>query len=238
MASDVGVVEGVMGLFDGKHEAGRTTGAGSTAHLAKTLDLPVILVVDASSMAQSVAAVVNGFLTFDKKVKFLGVVFNNVASPRHEEIIKEAVGKLRVKVLGLIPKDSGLKIPSRHLGLVAREHMVDREWQVFIRRAGKAVETHLDIDYILKKMPKPKSLKAPPIKSTKKKTGPVIAVARDEAFSFCYQENLDILEELGARLEYFSPLKDKRLPKGTNGIYLIGGYPELFRQRASEEYLE
>jgi cobyrinic acid a,c-diamide synthase len=227
--ADAGVVEGVMGLFDGRHEEGRATGAGSTAHLAKTLGLPVILVVDASSMAQSIAALVEGFLSFDKKVKFLGVVFNNVASPRHAEIIAKAVGKRRgVKVLGYIPKDAGLKLPARYLGLVSREHLVEKEWRAFTRRAGRAVEAHLDIDYILKAMGRRKYLKAVPVKPSIKKTGPVIAVARDAAFSFYYQENLDILEGLGARLVFFSPLKDKCLPRGTSGIYLGGGYPELF----------
>lgn len=232
--ADVGVVEGVMGLFDGRHVSGRATVEGSTAHLAKTLGLPVILVVDASSMAQSVAALVEGFLSFDRQVKFLGVVFNNVASPRHRKIIEQAVRKRRVKVLGIIAKDAGLKLPDRHLGLVSREHIADKEWRAFIRRAGRVMEERLDIDYILKAMGKRKSLKAPPVKPVLKGTGPVIAVARDAAFSFCYQENLDILEGFGARLAYFSPLKDKKLPKGTQGIYLIGGYPELFARELSK----
>ncbi len=228
---DAGVVEGVMGLFDGKHGGRGATVEGSTAHLAKTLGLPVILVVDASSMAQSVAALVDGFLSFDKKIKFLGIVFNNVASPRHAEIIEQAVSKSRVKVLGTIPRDAGLKLPERHLGLVAREHIADKDWRKFIRRAGRVMEAHLDIDYILKRMPKPQSIKAPPASlavAAVKGRSPTIAVARDAAFSFCYQENLDILEGLGARLAFFSPLRDKKLPKGTQGIYLIGGYPELF----------
>ena len=236
--ADAGVVEGVMGLFDGRHVSGRATGEGSTAHLAKTLGLPVILVVDASSMAGSVAALVDGFLSFDKKVKFLGVVFNNVASPRHAEIIEQAVGRRKgVKILGTIAKDAGLKLPDRHLGLVAREHIADKEWRAFIRRAGRVMEAHLDIDYILKAMARRSSIKAPPLSPVapvKKKPGPIIAVARDAAFSFCYQENLDILEALGARLAYFSPIKDKRLPKGTQGVYLIGGYPELFARELSK----
>lgn len=231
--ADAGVIEGVMGLFDGRHVSGRATQEGSTAHLAKTLALPVILVVDASSMAQSVAALVDGFLSFDKKVKFLGVVFNNLASPRHAEIIEQAVGKSRVKVLGFIPKDAGLKFPERHLGLVAREHIADKDWRAFIRSAGKVMEAHLDIDYILKRMPKPKSIKALPVTSIIKKPGPIIAVARDAAFSFCYQENLDILKALGAKLKFFSPIRDKKLPRGTQGIYLIGGYPELFARELS-----
>jgi cobyrinic acid a,c-diamide synthase len=232
--ADVGVVEGVMGLFDGKFGGKGASVEGSTAHLAKTLSLPVVLVVDVSSMAQSVAALVEGFLSYDKSIKFLGVVFNNVASERHEEIINYTVGKMRgVKILGFIPKDSKLKLPDRHLGLVAREHIADKEWSSFIRRAAKTMEAQLDIDYILKAMPKRKPLKVSSVKATPKKLGTVIAVARDEAFSFCYQENLDILEALGARLAYFSPLKDKKLPKGTQGIYLIGGYPELFARELS-----
>ncbi len=102
-----------------------------------------------------------GFVNYDKKVKFLGVVFNNVASPRHGEIIKEAFVKSRVRLLGMIAKDEGLKLPDRHLGLIVREHIADKEWRAFVRRAASAVEANLDIDYILKAIAKRKKIKQP-----------------------------------------------------------------------------
>ncbi len=226
--ADVGVVEGVMGLFDGKDG---TEEEGSTAHLAKVLGLPVVLVVDAASMAGSAAAVVRGFESFDPEVEILGVVFNKVGSGRHFQMLREAVERrCRAKVFGGLPRDKKISIPERHLGLVtARESAGGKESD--INRLGDLMERHVDIGGIMahaaRRRTRPTeragdhtgtSLNAPRVR---------IAVAFDEAFCFYYRENMDILEESGAELVRFSPLKDERLPDKTEGLYIGGGYPEL-----------
>jgi len=225
--ADIGIVEGVMGLFDGKSGVVED---GSTAHLAKTLGLPVVLVVDASAMAGSVAPLVKGFVEFDKEVNIAGVILNRVGSPNHYKILKEALGKIKVKVFGYIPKASELLLPDRHLGLVTGAELGGSpEWRVFIKSATKLVGSHIDTGRLLRIA---KAAKAPVNKdvlilgSTRARR-PVIAVARDRAFSFYYDENLDMLRDLGARLCFFSPIEDAALPKGTGGLYLGGGYPEL-----------
>ncbi len=238
--ADIGVVEGVMGLFDGR---GGVSDEGSTAHIAKTLGLPVVLVVDASSMARSVAAIVKGFTDFDPEVKFLGVIFNRVGSERHAEIIKEAIEEFTdVKILGFIMRDASLALPERHLGLVTRGDIGSSVWKKFTCSAVKAVSSAVDIDYIIKETARPGSrankqkdrgslLK--PEAAFNKGGGVPIAVARDSAFSFYYRENLEILASLGAEVKFFSPMKDKSLPPGVRGIYLGGGYPELYAEALS-----
>ncbi len=239
--ADIGVVEGVMGLFDGR---GGVSDEGSTAHIAKTLGLPVILVVDASSMARSVAAIVKGFTDFDPDIKFLGVIFNRVGSERHAEIIKEAIEEYTdVKILGFIKRDALLALPERHLGLVTRGDIGSSVWKKFIGSAVNAVSEAVNIDYIIKEAARLKKahacgvkrIKAPgaALKSAsksgnKKNSKVMIAVARDSAFSFYYRENLEILTSLGAEIKFFSPMKDKGLPPGVRGVYLGGGYPELY----------
>ena len=225
---DIGVVEGVMGLFDG-----RGTGSeGSTAELARKLKLPVVLVVDASGASTSVGAVVKGFNNFDKNIKLAGVIFNRIGSKRHFELVRAAVEKKAgVKVFGYLPKDASLAVPSKHLGLHTRGELTRGEWGRFIRKAAGAVEDGIDLDAILKSAASVKAkakTKAKAKAKIKSKAKPVtIAVACDEAFNFCYAENLEILQSMGARIKFFSPLKDKTLPKDTGGIYIVGGYPEL-----------
>ncbi len=225
--ADLSIVEGVMGLFDGKAGVAED---GSTAHLAKTLGLPVVLVVDASAMAGSVAPLVKGFVDFDKGVKIAGVILNRVGSPNHYKILKEALRKIKIKDFGYIPKSAELILPDRHLGLViGAELSGSLEWRVFIKTASKLVSKHIEIDKLISiarpaKLPKNKSLLSA---GESLGTSPRIAVARDRAFSFYYDENLDMLRDLGAKLVFFSPLLDKGLPKDTDGLYIGGGYPEL-----------
>lgn len=227
--ADVAVVEGVMGLYDGFDGINE---AGSTAQMAKWLDLPVILLVNAASMARSAAALVKGFVEFDTGLRFAGVVFNNLGSPAHLEYLKEAVNhSLEVPVLGGLLRDERLTIPERHLGLVTgEEHVLD---QAAIDRLADMIETGLDTDRLTS------GLVLSGASFRKKETVPIgpdpvrIGVARDEAFCFYYQDNLDLLAAHGAELVFFSPITDRHLPADLAGLYFGGGYPEVFAEALS-----
>ena len=236
--ADIAVIEGVMGLFDG---IDGTSEAGSTAQVAKILASPLILVVDAKSQARSAAALVQGFACFDPEVQLAGVIFNNVGSANHARILHEAMAASLpgVKMLGCIPRDKHLSIPSRHLGLVtAEENPLSEE---FLNSLATVTGKHLDLDAILllesSKNPLPAcgqkqlSARRPVKRGEEAKTR--IAVARDEAFCFVYEDNLRLLREAGAEIVEFSPLNDAHLPQGIAGIYLPGGYPELFAETLS-----
>jgi len=227
--ADCAVVEGVMGLYDGFDALSES---GSTAQMAKWLDLPVLLVVDAASMARSAAAVVKGFETFDKSLNLAGVVFNRLGSKSHLAILREAISHYcAIPCFGGLPRDERLVMPERHLGLVTSDEntlsMGDEDY------LAEFVESHLDLDNLLNAcvISTPESLPNPP-------TRPVahvrIAVARDAAFCFYYPDNLESLEHFGAKLIPFSPLKDKRVPTGCHGIYLGGGYPEVFAESLAQ----
>ena len=226
--ADAGVVEGVMGLFDGKD--GRA-GDGSTAHLSKVLGLPVILVVDAGKTAGSVAPLVYGFERFDPGVKLAGVIFNRVGSGRHFRMLEEAVEKgCSTRVLGYIPKDEDTAVPQRHLGLFTA---AETESGPSKERLALLAERHIDINGLLEVAPAVETIPGPDAAPSSHRTeNPSscvrIAVALDRAFSFYYRENLDILEGSGAEIAFFSPLKDRSLPPGTDGVYIGGGYPELY----------
>lgn len=226
--ADIAVIEGVMGLFDGIDGVSES---GSTAQVAKELGAPVLLVVDARSQARSAAALVHGFASFDPGVAVRGVILNNVASANHERILREALAASlpEVAVLGCLPKDPALAIPSRHLGLVtAQDNPLPEE---FIAHLAEVVEMHLDLEALLDLEPESPAVLAgesSPAGGAGERVR--IAVARDAAFCFAYPDNLRLLEENGAELCFFSPLADTLLPEGASGIYLPGGYPELFAQ--------
>jgi cobyrinic acid a,c-diamide synthase len=249
--ADIAVIEGVMGLFDGIDGVSE---AGSTAEVAKLLAAPVILVVDARSQARSAAALVHGFATFDAKVNVAGVIFNNVASANHERVLREALAAScpGVALLGCVPRDPALAIPSRHLGLMTADENPLSE--AFLAHLGEVVDQHLDLEAIIGlsdqdeitsvhtvhdvhqvhnvHQPTPATSNTGADSATgATDSTPArvkIAVARDAAFCFVYQDNLRLLEERGAELCYFSPLLDSALPPQVSGIYLPGGYPELF----------
>ncbi len=216
---DVAVVEGVMGLFDG--------GIASSAELAVELDLPVILVVDAQSAAESVAAVVRGFEVYSNKVDIAAVIFNRVGSIRHRELIERGMaGICNCEILGFFPRDVRFEMPNRHLGLHMGEEQPLNSDQ--LKGLVQAVEEHLDLDKLLRISTKKRQcLSAAPVyrRNVSKRTR--LAVARDKAFCFYYEDNLKILEDRGVELVFFSPLKDEYLPPGCNGLYFGGGYPEL-----------
>jgi cobyrinic acid a,c-diamide synthase len=226
--ADMVVVEGVMGLYDGYD--GKSD-AGSTAQMAKWLGLPVILVVDVKSMARSAAAIVQGFEGFDPGVRFAGVVLNHVAGQRHFAYIEQALSAhVRMPCFGGLPNTTALSIPERHLGLVtASDYALDGEQQ---RRLADFVDTHIDIDRLIHGLPRMDA--ESPIRGTEKEK-PVpsvrIGVSMDRAFCFHYPDNLELLENEGAEIVFFSPLTDRRLPENMDGLYFIGGYPELHAKK-------
>jgi cobyrinic acid a,c-diamide synthase len=226
---DLGIVEGVMGLFDGYD--GRSE-AGSTAQMAKWLNSPVILVVDASSMARSMAALVHGFETFDPDLRLEGVIANRVGSQKHARFLAEAMESIpNIAFLGGVPRSKDITIPERHLGLVTSDED-PYDIEIFDKLAS-LMEEHLELDKLA-------SLPTSGVKSNDiplpkaSKSGVRLGVARDEAFCFYYQDNLDLLTHCGAELCFFSPLRDSQLPPNLAGLYLGGGYPELFARKLAE----
>jgi cobyrinic acid a,c-diamide synthase len=238
--ADIAVVEGVMGLFDG---FSGTDEAGSTAQMAKWLSLPVVLVVDARSMARSAAALVYGFERFDPSLRFAGVIFNRIGSEKHMVYLREAIStKAGMPCLGGLPRNETIGIPERHLGLVtSEEHRLSDD---YLDMLADLIEQNIDLDDLLDSLPEivageggansPLSLNEGlflPESRHRKRVR--IGLARDKAFCFYYQDNLDLLEHYGAELVFFSPLKDP-LPPRLDGLYLGGGYPELFVERLSD----
>ena len=229
--SDMAVVEGVMGLYDGYD--GKSE-AGSTAQMAKWLGLPVLLVVDAKSMARSAAAVIMGFERFDPGLSFAGVVFNNLGSRRHLQYLMDAVKEnVAIPCLGGLVNDEKIAIPERHLGLVTREdHAIEQET---IDLLADVIEKSIDLDLVLKNLPDISvSNRLQSLSRGARDKTVRIAVARDNAFCFYYQDNLELLEGQGAELVFFSPIAGDDLPKDIDGLYLGGGYPELFGDQLAE----
>jgi cobyrinic acid a,c-diamide synthase len=228
--ADVAVVEGVMGLFDGATHPSVAPGFASTAHVARLLRAPVVLVVDASAQAQSVAALVHGFATFDPTVRLGGVVLNRVGSDRHEEILRDALGASGVPVLGAIRRLDALATPSRHLGLVPAAER-SAEAVATVRALGEAVGAAVDLDAVLRLARSAPALDADPWDPAAEVTPvpgrPRIAVAGGAAFTFGYAENAELLAAAGAEVVTVDPLRDEHLPAGTTGLVVGGGFPEV-----------
>jgi cobyrinic acid a,c-diamide synthase len=286
-SADVAVIEGVMGLFDGASGRGELA---STAHVAKLLDAPVLLVIDAASMARSAAAIVHGYRTFDPDVEIAGVIVNKVGSDHHVELLREAIEPLGVPVVGALRRDDRVAAPERHLGLVPA---VEREARTLgaIEALGEAVLAHVDLDGVLALARSAPPLAgvawspiasaevladaSPPLAPAKtpgeecaparaggggsrspssaevlvgasRRLAPArspgeeralaladgaaatIAIARGPAFSFHYEENLELLRAAGATLAPFDPMSDSALPAGAGALILAGGFPEIF----------
>ncbi|MDO4692783.1 MAG: cobyrinate a,c-diamide synthase [Porphyromonadaceae bacterium] len=217
-AADAVVVEGVMGLFDGA-----TRMQGSSASLAQTLDIPVVLLVNAASSAYSVGAIIYGFAHWKSDVRIAGVVFNRVASESHYRFLVEAAEDAGVPALGYIPRTQILDVPSRHLGLSLSE--LERLDELPESIAG-LIEQHIEVDRLLELCQCPTPQRAESPSQANSSRGLRIAVARDEAFNFIYQENILALERLG-KVSYFSPIRDSKLPDA-DLVYLPGGYPEFY----------
>ncbi|MHB8481641.1 MAG: cobyrinate a,c-diamide synthase [Nitrospiria bacterium] len=227
--ADYAVIEGVMGLYDGLR--GRSE-EGSSAQIAHWLSIPVILVLDAKGLARTAASVVSGCQQFDPRIDIQGVIFNRIGSKNHLEILKESVeSHCKVKVLGGIPLDPSIKVPERHLGLVqAKESLSEmmREKLAELAEAGLELDGLLKMECFSREGPETFSFK-----KTGKKTICRIGVAKDEAFHFYYRDNFDLLEQSGARLVFFSPLRDKHIPE-VDGLYFGGGYPEVHAEALAE----
>jgi cobyrinic acid a,c-diamide synthase len=221
-ASDVLVIEGAMGLFDGVPGVPGRSGAASD--LAARFALPVLLILDVSGQSQSAAAVAAGFASFDPKVRVGGVVLNKLGSDRHRTLIADALKPLGIPVMGAIPRDDKMVLPERHLGLVqAGEHAdLDARLAVFAEIAAR----HLDLDAIVA-MAAPLPHLAASTAPTLKPPGQRIALAFDAAFSFVYAHVLDGWRRSGAEIVPFSPLRDEAPPEHCDVCWLPGGYPEL-----------
>jgi cobyrinic acid a,c-diamide synthase len=228
--SDLVIVEGMMGLFDGKDGA---TENGSSAEIAKLLQLPVVLVLDAAKSARSIAAVVLGFERFDPHLPLAGVILNRVASERHFKTLETAIiSSCQTPVLGWLPRDAGIAIPERHLGLHAAEEFNNPEnLERQIAALGLLAESHLNIDFLASLQCGFDFQGTSPIRLQAEKPSVRIGVARDYAFGFYYEDNLDLLRQQGAEILTFSPLQDAGLPAGLDALYLGGGYPELYAQQ-------
>jgi cobyrinic acid a,c-diamide synthase len=226
--ADIAVVEGVMGLFDGM--SGKSDFA-STAHVSKILDAPIVLVVDASKGARSIAAIILGFLHFDRKLRIAAVILNNVAGQRHTSYITEALaGIVKIPVVGILPRNSDIKMEERHLGLVPALELKGAKSQMITRTASYIAEC-IDLNRVLSlcsitSLPDARDHDFP-----KSQARARIAVALDESFNFYYTDNLFALKRSGAKLVFFSPVKEPKLPDGVHGIMLGGGFPEVLADR-------
>lgn len=220
--SDIAVIEGVMGLYDG----GRG-GVSSTAQIAKLLKAPVILVIDVRSMGESAAAVAAGFRDHDPKVDVRGVIINRYGSENHRRMVCEAVEHIGLPVLGALPRDKGAEVRERHLGLLPAE---ESDAGGYIAAVKKMAEDHVDLDALLAVASSAPPLPAEAAPEACACEKAVIAVARDEAFSFYYPESLAALAAAGAEIIYFSPLSDGKIPE-CSGLMFGGGFPEVFAER-------
>ncbi len=220
------LIEGVMGLFDGA--TGRDDTA-STAHIARLLEVPVVLVLNCASTSRSIAAIAHGYRTFDPRINVVGVILNRVGSDRHLELLTQVLEPLNLPILGVLRRQAEITIPDRHLGLVPTGELTD--FNLVLDRLTELGKTCFDWEKLLPLMENkfliPKEIvSTPEFNRTNEKIR--IAIAQDAAFNFYYADNLDILQDMGAKLIPWSPIKDQRLPEGIQGLYFGGGFPEVF----------
>ena len=218
--SEISVIEGVMGYYDGFSGA---TNQSSTHHIATILQAPVILVLDASKTARSIAATALGYVKFHKNSRIVGFILNKLGSKKHEQMCRVALEPLKIPILGCIPKNSELSLESRHLGLipvVEQESLKQR-----ITKISKTLVQHIDIEKIISIANNTISI-SQKIKMRQEKSKVTIAVALDKSFNFYYYDNFDSLRRNGAKLEFFSPISDVAPPE-CSGIYIGGGFPEV-----------
>lgn len=231
--ADISVLEGVMGFYDG---VGGITTEASSYELAKVTDTPVILVVNAKGMSLSVIPLIKGFLQYKNDSHIQGVILNQTTKMTYQLLKEKVQQELEIPVLGYVPKCPELVIESRHLGLVTPEEIAGLREK--LQKLAELLEETLEIDKILELAESASKLQweAPDFERWKLKNegqAPRIGVTRDEAFCFLYQDNLELLEEMGAELVEFSPLHDEKLPDNLEGLLLCGGYPELYAKQLS-----
>ena len=232
---DVAVIEGVMGLFDGM--SGKSDFAG-TAYVAKLLNAPVILVVDAGKAARSIAAMIFGYLNFDKKLKIMGIILNNVSGPKHARYLIEACkNTINVPILGIVKRDSELKIDERHLGLIPTDEL-DPSNKNKIRKLANKLSEEVYYDKIISLLKLKKSMLTRSVDRPQPKAAKLvkIGVALDNSFNFYYNENLNILKNIGAEITYFSPINDNHIPDDISGLILGGGFPEVMANKLNSNH--
>ncbi|OBI92805.1 cobyrinic acid a,c-diamide synthase [Mycobacterium asiaticum] len=234
--TDIAVIEGVMGLFDGRiGEASTGPAQGSTAHVAGLLRAPVILVVDARGQSHSIGALLHGFSTFDAQTRIGGVILNRVGSARHEQVLRQACEQAGVPVLGAIPRNDELELPTRYLGLVTAVEY-GRHAQQAIEAMTALVARHVDVGAVLAtaggRVDDPPWDPAVAVGDVGTDRRPVVALAAGKAFSFGYAEHAELLQATGAEVTEFDPLCDA-LPDGTDAVLLPGGFPEQFAAELS-----
>jgi cobyrinic acid a,c-diamide synthase len=218
--SDISVIEGVMGYYDG---FGGDSNYASTHHVASLTKSPVLLVLDASKTSRSIAATALGFRKFHRNSRIVGIILNKIGSKKHEFLCKNALEKTKIPIIGVIPKNPLLNMPSRHLGLIST--LENNVLKKQIKKVSKIISEYIDIDQIIK-IAKNSTVLTKKSKLISKKSKTTIAVALDTSFNFYYQDNLEALRREGANLKFFSPVKDKKIPK-CDGLYIGGGFPEI-----------
>jgi cobyrinic acid a,c-diamide synthase len=231
--ADCALIEGVMGLFDG---ASGLTDIGSTAQIAKLLNVPVVLILNCSSTSRSIAAIAHGYRTFDPQVQIAGLILNQVGSDRHLELLTAALSSLHLPILGVLRRRDDLSIPDRHLGLIPAQELTDLN--ATVDRLADVGETCFDWERLLPLLssqpvstPSPCKGEGVKISATPPRIPKIrLAVAKDAAFNFYYADNLDLLRAAGAELVEWSPLSDSQLPPDVQGLYFGGGFPEVFAE--------
>lgn len=218
--SGISVIEGVMGYYDG---FGGDSNYASTHHVASLTKSPVLLVLDASKTSRSIAATALGFIKFHRNSRIVGIILNKIGSKKHEFLCKSALEKIKIPIIGVIPKNPLLIMPSRHLGLIStlENNILKKQ----IKKVSKIISENIDINQIIQ-IAKNSSDLTKKSKLINKKIKTTIAVALDTSFNFYYQDNLEALRREGANLKFFSPVKDKKIPK-CDGLYIGGGFPEV-----------
>ena len=220
--TQLALIEGVMGYYDG---AGLATEVGSTYELANVLEAPVVLIIDAAGMSLSAVAVLKGFLEYRVPGRIAGVLFNRMSKQVYESIRPE-VEKVGVHPCGYVPKLADMELPSRHLGLVTPQELSDLK--TYTEKLAERIAETIDLDAVLALAKNAPEFTWKPMKLPKLSRPLCVSVARDEAFCFLYEDNLNYLREIGAQVQYFSPLHDAGLPEETEVLLLSGGYPELY----------
>lgn len=231
--NEFAVLEGVMGLFDG---LGGMREEGSTYHLAKVTKTPIILVVDAKGMGPSIIPLIYGFLEYDKEHLIKGVILNRMSKSYYETIKPIIEEELDVAVIGYFPDYKQFHIESRHLGLMLPHELENIKEQ--LKEVSEKLQNTVSMEKVIQIASEAKALedsdsRLHTISGSYSDEKPIIAVARDEAFCFYYEDNIRLLQEYGAQIEYFSPIHDKKLPRRCSGILLGGGYPELYGEELS-----
>ena len=226
-AGEISIVEGVMGLFDGYQDMDDYC---STSSMAKILDSNVILILDAGKMASSIAALVKGFLEYDKDLKIRGLILNNVGSDSHYNILRSSIKKISdIKILGYIPKIKDITFTSRHLGLNLVEEDTRNEEK--IRKIADIIKSNIDLKSLIELSKNDNIIFQ--VDEVKKKYDVILALAMDKAFNFYYEDGINHLREKGVKIVEFNTLKDEKFPY-CHGVYIGGGYPEIYAKEISQ----